>query len=138
MALRPRRAAAAAPPASWRVAVLGFCGGALDAVGGGGWGAIVTATLIARGGAPREAIGSANAAEFFVTAAVSAAFAATVGLSLWPLIAGLVLGGVLAAPLAALAARRLPRRPLMGLVGAVVCLLALRTLLASLRGAGGA
>ena len=134
-ALRPR------PPAvatirTGRLAALGFCGGLLDAIGGGGWGAIVTSTLIGQGNAPREAIGSASLAEFFVTAAVSAAFVATVGLTLWPVIAGLVLGGVLAAPLAAVAAKRVPDRLLMAAVGVVVSLLALRGLLASLRALG--
>ena len=133
-ALRPR------PPAnlpSWQVGVLGFCGGVLDAIGGGGWGAIVTSTLIGQGNAPREAIGSASLAEFFVTAAVSAAFVATVGLTLWPIIVGLILGGVLAAPFAALVAKRLPERPLMAAVAVVVFLLALRSLLASLRAMAG-
>ena len=135
-ALRPRPPAVALPTS--RVAALGFCGGLLDAIGGGGWGAVVTSTLIGQGNVPREAIGSANLAEFFVTAAVSAAFVATVGLTLWPVIAGLVLGGVLAAPLAALAARRVPDRLLMAAVGVVVSLLALRGLLASLRALAGA
>jgi len=130
-ALRPLPPAAALP--TGQVGVLGFCGGLLDAIGGGGWGAIVTSTLIGRGNVPREAIGSASLAEFFVTAAVSAAFVATVGLTLWPVIAGLVLGGVLAAPFAAVAAKRVPDRLLMVLVGVVVSLLALRGLLASLR-----
>ena len=128
-ALRPR------PPAVLRtrqVAVLGFSGGVLDAIGGGGWGAIVTSTLIGRGDVPRTAIGSASAAEFFVTTAVSAAFFATIGIELWPIIAGLVLGGVVAAPVAALVARRVPARPLMIVVGVVVTLLALRTLATSL------
>jgi hypothetical protein len=124
-ALRPRPATVPPPR---QVGVLGFCGGVLDAIGGGGWGAIVTSTLIGRGNVPRTAIGSANAAEFFVTTAVSATFFATIGLSLWPVIAGLVLGGVLAAPFAALVARRLPERPLMAIVGVVVSLLALRSL----------
>ena len=100
--------------------MLGFCGGALDAIGGGGWGAIVTSTLVGRGGVPRTAIGSASLAEFFVTAAISAAFIVVVGVSLWPVILGLVLGGVLAAPVAALAVRRLPGRLLMALVGGSV------------------
>ena len=134
-ALRPRPPAVATIPTG-RLAALGFCGGLLDAIGGGGWGAIVTSTLIGQGNAPREAIGSASLAEFFVTAAVSAAFVATVGLTLWPVIAGLVLGGVLAAPLAALAAKRVPDRLLMAAVGVVVSLLALRGLLASLRALG--
>ena len=130
-ALRPRPPAAALP--AGQVGALGFCGGILDAIGGGGWGAIVTSSLIGRGDVPREAIGSASLAEFFVTTAVSVTFVATVGLSLWPIIAGLVLGGVLAAPFAALVARRLPDRPLMVIVGVVVSLLALRGLLASQR-----
>ena len=130
-ALRPLPPAVALP--TGQVGVLGFCGGLLDAIGGGGWGAIVTSTLIGRGNVPREAIGSASLAEFFVTSAVSAAFVATVGITLWPIITGLVLGGVLAAPFAAVAAKRVPDRLLMVLVGVVVSLLALRGLLASLR-----
>ncbi len=135
-ALRPRPPAAMAI-STGRLAALGFCGGLLDAIGGGGWGAIVTSTLIGQGNVPREAIGSASLAEFFVTGAVSAAFVATVGITLWPVIAGLVLGGVLAAPLAALAAKRVPDRLLMAAVGVVVSLLALRGLLASLRALAG-
>ena len=135
-ALRPPPPLAAAI-STGRLAALGFCGGLLDAIGGGGWGAIVTSTLIGQGNVPREAIGSASLAEFFVTAAVSAAFVATAGLTLWPVIAGLVLGGVLAAPLAALAAKRVPDRLLMAAVGVVVSLLALRGLLISLRALAG-
>jgi hypothetical protein len=132
-AVRPRAGGgpgAASPPSPPRhVAPLGFVGGLLDAIGGGGWGAMVTSTLIGRGVAPRFAIGSANLAEFFVTAVITATFVATVGLELWPVIAGLVIGGVLAAPFAALVTRRVPDRPLMVLVGAVIALLSLRGLL---------
>ena len=133
-ALRPRPPAELPPR---QVGVLGFCGGALDAIGGGGWGAIVTSTLIGRGGVPRTAIGSASLAEFFVTTAISATFIVVVGVSLWPVILELVLGGVLAAPIAALVVRRLPGRLLMAVVGAAVSLLALRSLLAALRAGGG-
>ena len=111
-----------------RPGLLGLTGGFLDAAGGGGWGAMVTTTLIGHGASPRLAIGSANAAEFFVTTTVTATFIATVGLSLWPVIMGLVLGGVLAAPLAAYATRHLPERPVMLLVGVVVIALSLRGL----------
>lgn len=128
-ALRPRPAAALPPR---QVGVLGFCGGVLDAIGGGGWGAIVTSTLIGRGDVPRTAIGSANLAEFFVTAAISGTFFVTIGLQLWPIILGLVLGGVLAAPFAALIARHVPARALMVAVAVVVSLLALRTLATTL------
>jgi uncharacterized membrane protein YfcA len=85
-----------APPPS-RVAPLGLVGGLLDSIGGGGWGPIVTSTLLGQGTTPRYAIGSVNLAEFFVTATISATFLLTIGLALWPIIAGLVLGGVLAA-----------------------------------------
>ena len=132
-AVRPRPPAELPPR---QVGVLGFRGGALDAIGGG-WGAVVTSTLIGRGGVPRTAIGSASLAEFFVTAAISATFIVVVGVSLWPVILGLVLGGVLAAPIAALAVRRLPGRLLMAVVGAAVSLLALRSLLAALKAGGG-
>jgi uncharacterized membrane protein YfcA len=93
---------------------------------------MVTSTLIGRGVTPRLAIGSANLAEFFVTSVITATFILTIGLDLWPTIAGLVLGGVLAAPFAALVTRKVPDRPLMLLVGAVIVLLSLRGLLQAL------
>jgi uncharacterized membrane protein YfcA len=108
---------------------LGLCGGFLDAAGGGGWGPIVTSTLIGAGTTPRYAIGSVNLAEFFVTLTISATFVATIGLELWPVIAGLVLGGILAAPFAALAAKRIPPRAMMLVVGAVIVVLSLRGLM---------
>ncbi len=111
-----------------RVVGLGAVGGFLDAIGGGGWGAMVTTTLIGRGVTPRIAIGSANVAEFFVTATVTAIFVATVGLALWPVITGLVIGGILAAPFAAYATKHLPDKPVMILVGIIVILLSLRGL----------
>jgi uncharacterized membrane protein YfcA len=111
-----------------RLGLLGFGGGFLDAIGGGGWGAIVTATLIGRGVIARKAIGTTNLCEFFVTATISATFVATIGLELWPVIAGLVLGGVLAAPFAAYVVRRMPDRPLMILVAMLIILLSLRGL----------
>ncbi len=111
------------------VGLLGLVGGFLDAIGGGGWGAMVTTTLIGLGASARFAIGSANVAEFFVTATVTATFVATVGLTLWPVTTGLVIGGIVAAPFAAYATKHLPDRPVMILVGVVVILLSLRSLL---------
>jgi uncharacterized membrane protein YfcA len=124
------RPSAAPPPRV--VAPLGFFGGLLDSIGGGGWGPIVTSTLLSQGTSPRYAIGSVNLAEFFVTATISATFLLTIGLELWPIIAGLVLGGVLAAPFAALATKHIPDRVLMVLVGSVVVILSLRGILMAL------
>lgn len=117
------------PKAPRYVPLLGLSGGFLDAVGGGGWGPMVASTLVGSGTKVRFAIGSTNAAEFLVTSTISATFILTIGLELWPIITGLVLGGMLAAPFAAYVTRRLPDRPMMILVGLVIIVLSLRGLL---------
>ena len=127
LAVRPVEA-----PAPRAVAPLGLFGGMLDAIGGGGWGPIVTSTLLGQGTTPRYAIGSVNIAEFFVTLIISTTFFLTVGLSLWPIIAGLIIGGVIAAPFAAMATKHIPEKVLMLLIGCVVVPLSLRTNLAAL------
>jgi hypothetical protein len=106
-----------------KVRALGFFGGFCDALGGGGWGPVVASNLIARGGDAIKMIGSVNLAEFFMTAAASAAFFIALGPSFGVPAAGLVLGGIIAAPIAAFGARRVPRRTLTGIVGAVICAL---------------
>jgi uncharacterized protein len=111
------------------LAPLGLAGGFFDAAGGGGWGPIVVGTLLARGNTPRKTIGSVNAAEFFVTLAASITFVLTIGLSFWPAIAGLAIGGAIAAPMAGWAVSRVPARPLLALVGLLVIVLSLRTIL---------
>lgn len=104
-----------------RIAPLAFLGGALDSIGGGGWGPVVTTSLIGRGGAPRTVIGSVNAAEFFLSVAGAASFAVFIGVfEQLELIAGLVIGGMVAAPLAAWTTRYLPARALMTVVGLLI------------------
>jgi uncharacterized membrane protein YfcA len=110
------------------VAPLGFAGGFVDALGGGGWGPIVTSTLLGQGAQPRYAIGSVNLAEFFVTLTISATFVVTIGLELWPIITGLIVGGILAAPFAAVTAKYFPAKMLMVLVGIAVVTLSLRNI----------
>jgi uncharacterized membrane protein YfcA len=110
---------------------LGLVGGFFDAIGGGGWGPIVTTTLVAGGNTPRFAIGSVNSAEFFVTMFESITFFAMIGALLvqhWEKIVGLIIGGVLAAPLAAYICKRIPSRALMILVGLLIIGLSIRTL----------
>jgi uncharacterized membrane protein YfcA len=111
------------------IGLLGLVGGFFDAIGGGGWGPIVTTTLVARGNHPRVTIGSVNFTEFFVTFAQSVTFIIALSfVEYWQIILGLLLGGVIAAPLAALATRKIPVKFLMILVGAVIILLSLRTI----------
>ena len=93
-------------------------------MGGGGWGPLVTSTLLGRGAAPRTVIGSVNICEFFVTVTVSATLVSMIGTSLWPIIVGLIIGGVIAAPFAAIVVKYLPGRVLMFIVGTVVVFLA--------------
>ena len=108
---------------------LGFAGALLDSMGGGGWGPVVTSTLVARGNDVRKTVGSVNAAEFFVTVAASVTFFLTIGLTNWQMIAALALGGLPAAPLAAWACKRLPLRRMMAMVGLLVIATSTRTLL---------
>ena len=107
---------------------LGAIGGVLDAIGGGGWGPVVTSTLVARGNHPRLTIGSVNLAEFFVTIAESATFVGLVGLGYWRIAGGLVVGGTVAAPLAAYICKKLPARALMVIVGVTIVVLQVRSL----------
>jgi uncharacterized membrane protein YfcA len=113
------------------IAPLGMIGGFFDAIGGGGWGPIVTSTLMARGNNPRLTIGSVNVTEFFVTLSQSIVFILTLTLTLenTQIVLGLLIGGVLAAPLAAFAARYIPARPLMMTVGVLIIILSVRTLI---------
>ncbi len=115
-----------------RLRLLGFVGGFLDAMGGGGWGPIVTTTLVGRGHDPRVAIGSVNRAEFFVTLAASFTFAWSLGISHWRVVLGLCLGGVIAAPLGAHLARWVKAEILMMLIGVLIIVLSLRTVAMSL------
>lgn len=103
-----------------RVGPLGFLGGLIDAIGGGGWGPIVTSTLLARGNHTRYTIGTVNAVEFFVTLTSSAVFIATIGVQHWNIVLGLALGGLCAAPIAGYLAKRVPHRPMMAAVGLLI------------------
>lgn len=102
------------------VAKLGLFGGFVDAVGGGGWGPVVTTTLVGTGQDPRTTIGSVNLAEFFLTFASAAVFAGLVEEGPWPTVAGLVVGGLFAAPFAAYLTRHLKTKTLLMLVGGVI------------------
>jgi len=121
------------PPHVNHVIPVGVVGGFLDASGGGGWGPVVTSTLLGRGHPPRYTIGSVNAAEFIVTVAISLTFLWTLLTGRFVLegglvsggaaLAGLIVGGLIAAPLAGYVTKIAPARVL--LAGAAVLVMAL-------------
>lgn len=102
------------------IPVIGLGGGALDAIGGGGWGSIVTTSLVGRGHEPKKVIGSTSLTEFLVTLTVSATFVLTLGWSDLDAAVGLIIGGVIAAPLGAVVVKRVPTKPLMIAVALVI------------------
>ncbi|MFN7323396.1 MAG: TSUP family transporter, partial [Sphingomonadales bacterium] len=100
---------------------LGLVGGFLDASGGGGWGPVVTSNLLIQGSDPRKTIGTVNTAEFFLTVMISAIFAATLGFEAFTMVTGgLLLGGLMAAPLGAWVAKRIQPRKLLFAVSIVL------------------
>lgn len=111
-----------------RLPILGLFGGFMDAIGGGGWGPVVTTTMLANGEPPRKTIGSVNLTEFFVTFAEAITFLLTLGTLDWPVVLGLLIGGGLAAPLGAYLTKKIPTRSMLVIVGLVVVFLQLRTL----------
>ncbi|MBB6340220.1 putative membrane protein YfcA [Pseudomonas fluvialis] len=103
------------------VAKLALFGGFVDAAGGGGWGPVVTSSLLGSGSDPRTTIGSVNFAEFFLTIASATSFILLAGEpSTWMMVAGLVFGGLFAAPFAALLCKKLPARTLLTIVGCLI------------------
>ncbi|MFD2162037.1 TSUP family transporter [Paradesertivirga mongoliensis] len=110
------------------VGILAIVGGFLDSVGGGGWGPIVTSTLLAGGRNARFTIGSVNLAEFFVAFASSVTFSIFLGMGTYfQIILGLVVGGMIAAPIAASLSSRLPVKTIMLIVGIVIIIVSLNT-----------
>jgi len=112
--------------------LLALFGGFLDTIGGGGWGPIVTSNLLSQGKDPREAIGTVNTAEFFVTYFATIVFVFILGVKHWQIILGLIAGGALAAPFGAYLASRINKRVLFFLVGALIIITSGYTLISIL------
>jgi len=112
---------------------LAGAGGFLDSFGGGGWGPLVTSTLIAKGRTPRFVIGTVSITEFFVTFATALTFFTQIGISHWQVILGLIVGGMVAAPLAARLSGKLPVKTSFIAVGAMVIFWSLRILIKALQ-----
>ncbi|KGO95003.1 ABC transporter permease [Flavobacterium subsaxonicum WB 4.1-42 = DSM 21790] len=105
-----------------KATLLALIGGFLDTIGGGGWGPIVTSNLLSQGKDPREAIGTVNTAEFFITYFATVIFVFFLGVKHWQIILGLITGGALAAPIGAYIASRINKRALFFMVGTLIIL----------------
>lgn len=115
-----------------RIGWLAGAGGFLDSFGGGGWGPIVTSTLIAKGKCPKYTVGSVTLTEFFITLASAFTFFVSIGVSHWNIVLGLLIGGAIAAPIAARLAGKLPRKAMMIAVGIMVLIWCIRLVIKSL------
>jgi hypothetical protein len=111
--------------------LLGMTGGFLNAVGGSGWGPVVTSTLLAKGGDPRLSIGSVSVAEFFVSLVTSFVLISHIDVAniQWQMVVGFIIGGMIAAPLAAYLCGRLPARALITMVSLMIMLLSVSMLM---------
>ena len=107
---------------------LAGAGGFLDSFGGGGWGPLVTTTLINKGRSPKYVIGSVSLTEFFVTLASAFTFFTLLGVTHWQVIVSLMLGGFIAAPVAAKLAGKMPKKTAFLCLGILVIIWSLRIL----------
>jgi uncharacterized membrane protein YfcA len=108
------------------LSVLASFGGFMDAAGGGGWGPIVTSTLISKGRNPKYTIGSVNLSEFFIALTSAVIITLIIGLEEWQLgggikiALGMIFGGIIAAPMGAIVASRIKAKPMMLVVGSLI------------------
>jgi siroheme synthase-like protein len=109
-----------------KVGLLAVIGGFLDAVAGGGWGTLVTSTLMSSGRNPVYVVGSVNLARFYVAVAGSLTFLTLLGISHWQVVVGLMVGGAVASPIAAILTRRLKSKKLLILAGIMIITLSIR------------
>jgi uncharacterized membrane protein YfcA len=114
-----------------RIGWLAGLGGFFDSFGGGGWGPIVTSSLISKGRSPKYTVGSVSLTEFFFNLSSAFTFFITVGVSHWNVVLGLLIGGSIAAPIAARFAGKLPRKTMMILVGIMVMIWCVRMFIKS-------
>lgn len=115
-----------------RAGGLALIGGLFDSIGGGGWGPIVTSNIINQGKCPRRTIGTVNTAEFFVTFSSTSVFMLLIGVDSWKVVLGLVLGGILAAPIGAYFAAKINKRIMMIIIGIVIIITSGFTILKAL------
>lgn len=99
---------------------LGVIGGFIDSFAGGGWGPLVTGTLIKNSFTPRFAVGSSTVAKFILTLTAAITFIFTLGIQHWNIILGLLIGGIFTAPFSAMLTAKLPVKSMFIIIGTLV------------------
>jgi siroheme synthase-like protein len=117
---------------SKKLGPVAFSGGFLDSVGGGGWGPIVTSSLLAGGRHLRYAVGTSHLAKFFVALTSTITFFFFIGLTHWQIILGLIIGGMLASPFSIYLSTKIPVKKGLLLVGLVIIAISLKTIIQSI------
>lgn len=112
--------------------LLGFSGGFIDSFAGGGWGPLVTGTLIKSGRIPRYVIGSSTVAKFILTITSAITFVITIGIKHWDIVLGLLIGGIITAPFSAMLTSKLPTKKIFFIVGCLVVFLGCVTIYKSI------
>jgi siroheme synthase-like protein len=112
--------------------ILGLVGGFIDSFAGGGWGPLVTGTLMKDGRTPRYVVGSSTVAKFMLTVTSAITFIFTIGIHHWNIVLGLLLGGIFTAPFSAMLTAKLPTKKMFIVVGSVVIIMSLTTIVKSL------
>lgn len=102
---------------------LGLAGGFIDSFAGGGWGPLVTGTLIKNSFTPRFAVGSSTVAKFILTLTAAITFILTLGIQHWNIIFGLLIGGIFTAPFSAMLTAKLPVKSMFIVIGLLVIIM---------------
>jgi len=119
-------------PLGNKIYLVGLSAGILDALGGGGWGPIVSASLISNGVEARKTVGTVDSSKFIVALAQVITFSIFLSITHWQVILGLIIGGVTAAPLAAYISKIIHPEKLMVLVGFIISVISLASIVTGL------
>jgi len=111
---------------------LGVIGGFIDSFAGGGWGPLVTGTLIKNSFTPRFAVGSSTVAKFILTVTAAVTFFLTLGIQHWNIILGLLIGGIITAPFSAMLTAKLPVKNMFIIIGTLVIVMSSITIFKSI------
>ena len=113
------------------LSAIGLAGGFIDSFAGGGWGPLVTGTLMKDGRTPRYVIGSSTLSKFLLTITSAITFVFTLGVHHWNVVLGLLIGGIITAPFSAMLTAKLPVKKMFVIIGFLVIIMSLISIIKS-------